>query len=267
VSLICKYLDEKMLSDLDMQSIWTPYGVNMAVKEILKTNNTLFDDLIKNIENNLEFKELVKDILLYGRQISFVLSNRAISLGNMFGIIDKKDGICCISNTIFETYIYNHLIIEQELNKKVFNESRNQFVTNDGELDMNLIMFKFQQLIESEYRKSDESFIEKQGRLLFLCFLKPIINGTGHYVVEPQTRDDRRMDIVVFYGLREYIIELKIWHGEKRFNDGIEQIATYMDSRLQKEGWLLTFSFNYNDEKLNSWDANYDDKLIHCTVV
>jgi hypothetical protein len=267
VSLVCKYLDEKMPKELERQSIWTPYGVNMAVKEILKTNNTLFDDLIKNIENNLEFKELVKDILLYGRQISFVLSNRAISLGNMFGIIDKKDGICCISNTIFETYIYNHLIIEQELNKKVFNESRNQFVTNNGELDMNLIMSKFQQLIESEYRKSDESFIEKQGRLLFLCFLKPIINGTGHYVVEPQTRDDRRMDIVVFYGSREYIIELKIWHGEKRFNDGIEQIATYMDSRLQKEGWLLTFSFNYNDEKLNSWDANYDDKLIHCTVV
>jgi hypothetical protein len=151
-----------MPDGLEKQSIWTPYGVNMAVKEILKTNNTLFDDLIKNIENNKDFKELVIDILLYGRQISYVLSNKAISLGSMFGIIDKKDGICCISNTIFETYIYNHLIIEQELDKKVFNESRNQFITNDGELNMNLIMSKFQQLIESEYRKSDENFIEKQ---------------------------------------------------------------------------------------------------------
>jgi hypothetical protein len=265
VSLICKYLDEKMLSDLDMQSIWTPYGVNMAVKEILKTNNTLFDDLIKNIENNRDFKELVKDILLYGRQISFVLSNRAISLGNMFGIIDKKDGICCISNTIFETYIYNHLIIEQELDKKVFTESRNQFVTNEGELDMNLIMSKFRQLIESEYRKSDESFIEKQGRLLFLCFLKPIINGTGHYVVEPQTRDDKRMDIVVFYGAREYIIELKIWHGEKKLNDGIAQISEYLDTRQQKEGWLLAFSFN--KEKCENQEIGFNGKVIHCTVV
>jgi hypothetical protein len=104
---ICKYLDEKMPDGLEKQSIWTPYGVNMAVKEILKTNNTLFDDLIKNIENNKDFKELVIDILLYGRQISYVVSNKAVSLGSMFGIIDKKDGICCISNTIFETYIYN----------------------------------------------------------------------------------------------------------------------------------------------------------------
>jgi hypothetical protein len=182
----------------------------------------------------------------------------------MFGIISSKNGLCCISNTIFETYIYNHMIAQQE--KKVFTESRNQFLTDKGELDMNHIMAKFQQFIVSEYRKADEPFLEKQGRLLFLCFLKPIINGSGHYVVEPQTRDDKRMDIVVFYGVREYIIELKIWHGEKKFNDGIEQIATYMDSRFQNEGWLLTFSFN-NNEKLNNWDVNYDNKLIHCTLI
>jgi hypothetical protein len=265
VSLICKYLDEKMKDELEDGKIWTAYGVNMAVKEILKTSNTLFDDMIKNIENNAGFKALVNDILIEGNQVSYVVSDESISLGSMFGIISSKDGLCCISNTVFETYIYNHLIAQQE--KKVFTESRSQFVTDKGELDMDLIMAKFQQLMISEYRKSDETFIEKQGRLLFLCFLKPIINGCGHYVVEPQTRDDKRMDIVVFYGSQEYIIELKIWHGEKRFNDGINQIAMYMDSRFQKEGWLLTFSFNYNDEKLKSWDVNYDDKLIHCTVV
>jgi hypothetical protein len=157
------------------------------------------------------------------------------------------------------------LIIEQELDKKVFNESRNQFITNDGELNMNLIMSKFQQLIESEYRKSDENFIEKQGRLLFLCFLKPIINGTGHYVVEPQTRDDKRMDIIVFYGAKEYIIELKIWHGEKRLNDGVAQISEYLDMRHQKEGWLIAFSFN--KEKFENQEISINDKIIHCMVV
>jgi hypothetical protein len=254
-----------MQDKIEADSIWTPYGVNMAVKEILKNNNTLFDDMIKNLENNPEFKELVKDILLSGRQISYVASNPSISLGSMFGIIDKKEGICCISNTIFETYIYNHLIIEQELNNTVFSEARNQFITDNGQLDMNLIMQKFKQLMTTEYRESDEKFIEKQGRLLFLCFLKPIINGTGHYVVEPQTRDDKRMDIVVFYGTKEYIIELKIWRGSKKHEEGVSQIADYLDIQHQREGWLLTFSFNkenYNDE-----DIVYDNKLIHCTTI
>jgi hypothetical protein len=183
----------------------------------------------------------------------------------MFGIISSKDGICCISNIIFETYVYNHLIIEREFDKNVFTESRNQFITENGQLDMNLVMIKFQQFMMAEYRKSDEKFIEKQGRLLFLCFLKPIINGFGHYVVEPQTRDDRRMDIVVFYGMMEYIIELKIWHGEKKHEEGIGQIADYLNTRHQNEGWLLTFSFN--NEKYKSNDVIYNGKLIHCIVV
>jgi hypothetical protein len=130
---------------------------------------------------------------------------------------------------------------------------------------MGLIMHKFQQLMMTEYRESDEKFIEKQGRLLFLCFLKPIINGTGHYVVEPQTRDDKRMDIIVFYANKEYIIELKIWHGSRKNEEGVRQIADYLDIQHQSEGWMLTFAFNKG--KYGNEDVVYNDKLIHCTVV
>ena len=35
--------------------------------------------------------------------------------------------------------------------------------------------------MKAEYRREDEKFIESQGRLLFLCFLKLIINGTGYF--------------------------------------------------------------------------------------
>jgi hypothetical protein len=32
---------------------------------------------------------------------------------------------------------------------------------------------------------------------------------------EPRTRSNRRMDVVVFYGREKFIVELKIWRGEK----------------------------------------------------
>jgi hypothetical protein len=73
------------------------------------------------------------------------------------------------------------------------------------------------------------------------------------------------MDIVVFYGTKEYIIELKIWRGSKKHEEGVSQIADYLDIQHQREGWLLTFSFNkenYEDE-----DIVYDNKLIHCTTI
>ena len=44
------------------------------------------------------------------------------------------------------------------------------------------------------------------------------------------------MDIVIFYGKKEYIIELKIWHGELKHGEGIEQLAEYMDIRKQNKG-------------------------------
>ena len=77
-----------------------------------------------------------------------------------------------------------------------------------------------------------------------MSFLKPVINGSGHYAVEPETRGSRRMNVVVFYGTREYIVELKIWHGEQAAEEAYEQLAGYLDSRGQKDGYLLSFCSN-----------------------
>jgi hypothetical protein len=35
--------------------------------------------------------------------------------------------------------------------------------------------------MKAEYRHADERFVEREGRLLFLAFLKPVINGEGFY--------------------------------------------------------------------------------------
>ena len=85
-----------------------------------------------------------------------------------------------------------------------FGYENSQFVES-GELDMEQALRKFQEIMKAEYRKEDMPFIERQGRLLFLCFMKPIINGKGNYYVEPETRDNTRMDVVISYGGYEYI--------------------------------------------------------------
>lgn len=239
VSLICLWMDERVSGELSLKDCWTPQGVRAAVREILKGTNPLFDDMIKNLENNPKFRSFVEGILFHGNQIPYKVSNTEINLGVTFGIIGEKEGLCKISNIMFETYIYDHFIADQVIGKQVLSTSRTQFVDENGDLEMDAILEKFQDLMKAEYRREDEAFFEKQGRLLFLCFLKPIINGTGHYVVEPQTRSNTRMDIVVFYGRREYIVELKLWSGPKKHEEGLRQLLNYMESRGQKKGWLL----------------------------
>ena len=258
VSLLCLWLDERLPEILELPEYWTKEGIRAAVREILKGTNTLFDDVVKNIENNDGFKRLIEGILLEGRQIPYKLSNPEINLGVTFGIIAENEGICKISNILFETYIYDHLIAGKLMEQQMLPMPRSRFVTKTGDLDMDGILLGFRDFMKTEYRRSDDAFIEKQGRVLFLAFLKPIINGTGHYVVEPETRDSTRMDIVVFYRKREYILELKVWHGPKRFSEGLAQLSGYMESRGQEQGWLLTFCFNDGREKIQE---KYTGKL------
>ncbi len=43
--------------------------------------------------------------------------------------------------------------------------------------------------------------------------LKPIINGTGNYYLEAQTRDAGRTDVIVDYLGEQFVVEMKIWCG------------------------------------------------------
>jgi hypothetical protein len=121
--------------------------------------------------------------------------------------------------------------------------------------------------MRQEYRESDESFPEKEGRLVFLSFFKPIINGTGFYYVEPQTRNNRRMDLIVTYGKEEFIVELKIWRGEKYELSGREQLPEYLSSRGQNKGYLVTFDFSKTRQDKDPEWVEVGDKRIFEVII
>lgn len=67
---------------------------------------------------------------------------------------------------------------------------------------------------------------------------------TGNYYIEAQTRDMKRTDIIVDYLGQQYIIELKIWHGEEYNKKGERQLAEYLEYYNKDTGYLLSFSFH-----------------------
>jgi len=137
----------------------------------------------------------------------------------------------------------------------------------NGKLNMEHVVTRFADLMHQEYRKNDEEFLERQGRLVFLSFLKPIINGIGFYYVEPQTRDNRRMDLVVTYDKQEFIVELKIWHGDKYEELGRDQLSEYLAIRGMEEGYLVTFDFSKNKQDTEPQWIEWNGKRIFEVVV
>lgn len=247
VSRLCKAIEE----DLDRE--WDETGLKKAVNLILNEKNTLFDDLIKNIENDPDLYKTVYEIVVGGKSIVYNID--AHEKGIILSILDVGNSKLKIHNLIFELRIYNYMIAKREMEQGplLTYEYRTQFIDEHGDLNIERVLTKFQELMRAEYRQKDRRFIEREGRLIFLAFLKPIINGTGFYFVEPETRQDNRMDIVVTYNRRQYIIELKIWNGEKYEEKGIEQLAGYLEARCEDQGYLIVFNFNQSKEYTQRW--------------
>jgi hypothetical protein len=91
--------------------------------------------------------------------------------------------------------------------------------------------------------------------MLFLVFLKPIINGTGFSFKEAQTSAERRLDVVVIFNDQKFIIELKMWYGEEYHLQGIQQIKDYIRREHCQEGYMIVMSKNL-DEKFIATDEN-----------
>ena len=261
VSKLCKVIDEQLDKD------WTINGVQTATKQTILEKNTLFTSLTKNLENYPELKQFVFAISINGEEVTYDMNNPVMDFATMFSIIkfDARRKVR-IHNIIFEEVLNNYFIAEQTINNLGKLRMQMNYVRN-GRLDMELVVTRFADLMHEEYRESTVPFLEREGRLLFLTFLKPIINGTGFYYVEPQTRDNRRMDLVVTYGSEEYIIELKIWRGEKYEEQGRDQLASYLTTRGSAEGYLVTFDFSKKREKAEPhWIENMGKRIFEVTI-
>lgn len=74
------------------------------------------------------------------------------------------------------------------------------------------------------------------------------------------------MDLVVFYGLHKFIIEIKIWRGEKYGEDGYGQLAGYLKAHGMQRVYLLSFCDNKKSPRENRL-LNYNGFEIYEEVV
>lgn len=261
VSKLCKVIDEELDKD------WTIGGVKTATKQTILEKNTLFTSLTKSLEDYPELKRFIYSISILGESVTYDVNNPVMDFATMFSIIKYDENRKVrIHNIIFEEVLNNYFIAEQSIAD--MGKLRFQFnYVKDGQLDMEMVVRRFRDLMSEEYRESTVPFLEREGRLLFLTFLKPIINGTGFYYVEPQTRDNRRMDLVVTYGKKEFIIELKIWRGEQYEVHGRDQLSEYLDIRNMEEGYLVTFDFSKDKQNVEPQWVDWNGKRIFEVVV
>ena len=254
VSRLCKLLDEYVAgstSFLEIDRAWTKDGVLEAVNILLNEKNTLFDSMIGKLEAYPELKAMIYTLLFQGQNIVYNPDDEVIGLTMMFGFVRMDGNFVRIANRIFETRLYNFFLTSPQMQGspiyRVAAQDKNQFI-EDGRLNMRLVLEKFVRHFDDLYGDQGQIFYEEDGRRYFLLYLRPIINGSGNYYIESETRNRERTDVIIDYGGEQIIVELKVWRGNAYNERGERQLLDYLDYYHLKKGYMLSFNFNKNKE-------------------
>ena len=201
------------------------------------------------VYHNPEMSRTLERILFAGDFVSYNAYNIGIADAEMYGFVRDDHGKVAVSNRIFETLLYNYYLSVNEMQEselfKIGANSKAEFILNNR-LFMDMILEKYVTVFNDLYGDQEQRFTEAEGRRRFLLYIRPIINGTGNYYIEPQTRNNERMDLVIDYLGERHVIELKIWRGKVCHEKGEKQLAGYLDHYHLNKGYLLTYSFNKN---------------------
>ena len=270
VSRLCQLIDGTVSARMGTGDAWTEAGVDESIKILLADgDDTLFGSLMSKLENMPQLKGQLRDILMKGDVIAWQPYDDEQALLRMYGFIKNYHNTVAVANRIFEMLLYHYFLGETNRNDAFRNDAllhKSIFINDDGTLNMERILERFVDTQRMIHGDADDRFLEEEDRERFLTYIAPIINGTGTYSIEEQTRDKLRMDVVIHYFGKRYVVELKIWHGPRYNEEGEKQIMQYLDYFGLHLGYMVSFNFNKNKEPGVKEVRIGDKVLLEATV-
>jgi len=264
VSNICKRIDEVFGKK------WNVENVRQSVKLIIQEESPLFQSLIKNLTGNQELYNLVYHIIMNDFRLPFNPDDEYVSLGARYGFFRNNNNRVGIANKIFEVRLTNYFInhgLHEKIKATPLRDTDEEGIIVNGKFNMQTCLEKFAKYYDEYYSDKDIKFIEIHARYFVLFFISSILNGHGFVHLESQSADRRKRDLIVNYFDQQFIIELKIWRGDKRHQDAFTQLLGYMDKRGLDEGYLLTFDFRQKKDPKQEWIDVKDGKKVFNVIV
>ena len=116
VSRVCQIMDEKLVGRgfESLADVWTPFGVDEAVRRLLSETNTLFGSLMGKLQNYPELRGKLRAMLMRGEQIPSVPDDFEQQQLLMYGFARLEHNKLVVANRIFEMRLYVFFVGESE---------------------------------------------------------------------------------------------------------------------------------------------------------
>ena len=228
-----------------------------AHRRLLADGNTNIDHLRTNVRRDRRFETILLQIASYDSGVRFNPDDDLMNELVTYGVIaEGTDGMCEIVNPI-----YQHRILQ--IFKPTFNglehiyfpeETGEHFIdylTPTGQLEMEGLLNNFQAFIRrAGFRilQVPDTPQEYVGQHLLYAYLDHFVHVVGaNMFLEVQTGRGK-MDLLIVHNHRKYIVETKIWEGDKYYQAGKKQLAAYLKSEAAAEGYYVVFDHRQNPE-------------------
>jgi hypothetical protein len=175
------------------------------------------------------------------------------------GLVTTENGTPQIANPIYREVIARQMTYSTQL---AIPEPSWQWQKPNGELDMDRLMKEFQKFWRrhADIWEQKINYTEAFPHLLLMAFLQRVTNGGGH-IDREYAAGRGRMDLLVEYADKRYIIEIKIIYyydsPSTVREEGLEQIQKYRDKiDVSAPAYLVIF-----DRRPQSKDLSWDEKI------
>ena len=246
-----------------------------AHAQLLEENNVNLTHLVTNIRKDPRFERLLMKIVSYDIGVRFTPQNEIINELATYGVIVKgPDGICEILNPIYHYCImqaFKPLVngLEGEYLPAENTVGFRDYITSTDEINMTLLLNNFQDFIARagfrvlQVPDTPQEFI---GQHLLLAYLDQFVQLVGGvmYLEVPTGRG--RMDLLIYYNEKKYVVETKIWEGDSRYQAGKKQLAAYLKLEGTTEGYYVVFDHRQEPEQRVETET-IDDGTIRSYVI
>ena len=226
-----------------------------AHNQLLEEGNTNIRHLLTNIRRDRRFENVLMRIASYERGLRFNPDDEIMDELSMYGVITKgADGMCEIVNPI-----YQHRILQafkptfNGLEAEYFSEENGDdfidYLTPDGVIEMEALLDNFQDFIARvgfRILQVPDTPQEYVGQHLLYAYLDHFVNVVGANMFLEARTGRGRIDLLIIHNQRKYIIETKIWEGDRYYQAGKQQLAAYLKLEGAREGYYVVFDHRNN---------------------
>jgi len=214
--------------------------VEKAIQILLKERNNHFDNLYEKAKLYKEtFVEIVFD------NVEYDPDDEDQGWLEQYGLIKNRDGHAVVANTIYRARYIKTFFKEAKAYEEL---SLLPYVLPGDRLDMERILLNFERYISqigvgAFYREKKP--YEKTGQFLLTAWLYQFVRGEEGELRYEVRSGLGRMDILLTYKGKNYIIETKMnRHDDVTgiINEGILQLSSkYLATESTTEGYLVVF--------------------------